>query len=290
MHDLKPEVLLRFKALELVAMWEGRLVTNRLCEWFGISRQQASADIRNYQHSFNPDSLVYSPGIKGYEPAHGFQPALSCGHINEYLLLVAAHGSEPMAYVLEAHPNIAAVQLPDHAVQPEVVRSLIRACDKPVTLSIEYASMSSPEPHGREIVPHTLVYSGFRWHVRAWCHKRQAFRDFVVSRISSVPQPTKSPVITIEQDEEWNTHVHFRLVANPRLSRAQKELIARDYAMQQGALTISCRQALVHYSLQRYPVAMNEAQFGQPLVYPLCVHPDDLPTVVPALFGDGASR
>ncbi len=45
----KHEVLLRMRAIELLAYWEGRLVTNRLMSWFGLSRQQASADIKRYK-------------------------------------------------------------------------------------------------------------------------------------------------------------------------------------------------------------------------------------------------
>ncbi|RLA53243.1 MAG: WYL domain-containing protein, partial [Gammaproteobacteria bacterium] len=41
MGAAKHEVLLRLRAIELLAYWEGRLVTNRLVAWFGISRQQA---------------------------------------------------------------------------------------------------------------------------------------------------------------------------------------------------------------------------------------------------------
>ena len=290
MNDIKPEVMSRFKALELVAQWEGRLVTNRLCDWYGISRQQASTDIKNYQRIFNPGSLLYNVSLKGYEPASHFRPSLSSGHISEYLQLLSVHARESTTHVLEAHPNIIAIQLPDSSVQSEVVRTLIRACDKPTTLSIEYASLSSPEPHEHQIVPHTLVYSGFQWILRAWSHKRQAFRDFVVSRISNITKPIADAAITIEQDSEWNTFTKFRLIANPRLTDAQKKLITKDYSMQQEALTISCRQALVNYSLQRYPVAINENQLAQPLVYPLCVHPDDWSFVAPMLFESGENH
>ncbi len=41
MATLKPDVTQRLKALELIALWQGRLVTNRLSDWYGISRQQA---------------------------------------------------------------------------------------------------------------------------------------------------------------------------------------------------------------------------------------------------------
>lgn len=284
MATLKPDVTQRLKALELIALWEGRLVTNRLSDWYGISRQQASADIKCYLGQVNPGALLYNATLRGYEPAPGFCPALSSGHINDYLLLLSSHGSEPMAQTMEAHPNIAAVQLPDRAVQPEIVRELLLACRNPVSLRIGYSSMSRPQPHQREIVPHTLVYTGFRWHIRAWCHDRGEFRDFVLSRIHGVPESTNTPIVETTEDLAWHALINFRLIANPHLDPAQQSLIARDYAMDKGALTIECRQALAHYSLQRYPAAVTPDQKNSPLAYPLIVHPNDMPQLQPVLF------
>ena len=59
----KHEVLLRLRVIELLAYWEGRLVTNRLVDWFGVSRQQASSDIKRYMANHNPDSLVHDPAV-----------------------------------------------------------------------------------------------------------------------------------------------------------------------------------------------------------------------------------
>ena len=284
MATLKPDVTQRLKALELIALWEGRLVTNRLCDWYGISRQQASADIKLYLSQFNPDALRYNATLRGYEPAPDFRPALSSGHINDYLLLLSSKGSEPMAQVMETHPDLAVIQLPDRAVQPDIVRELLLACRNPISLRIGYTSMQQPQPHQREIVPHTLIYTGFRWHVRAWCHSRQAFRDFVLSRMHGIPQATDTPTVDPRQDYAWHTMVNFRLIANPALDPAQRTLIARDYAMHQGVLNIRCRQALTHYTLQRYPAAISPEQSKQPLVYPLVVHPDDMPLLSASLF------
>lgn len=61
----KHEVLLRMRAIELLAYWEGRLVTNRLMSWFGLSRQQASADIKRYNTLYNPDALMICAELAG---------------------------------------------------------------------------------------------------------------------------------------------------------------------------------------------------------------------------------
>ena len=39
------ELLLRYRFIETLALWEGRLTTRHLCDTFGIGRQQASKDI-----------------------------------------------------------------------------------------------------------------------------------------------------------------------------------------------------------------------------------------------------
>ena len=39
------DLLLRYRLIEVMALWEGRLTTNHLMRAFGIGRQQASKDI-----------------------------------------------------------------------------------------------------------------------------------------------------------------------------------------------------------------------------------------------------
>lgn len=34
------ELLIRYRLIEIVALWEGRLTTNHFCNGFGIARQQ----------------------------------------------------------------------------------------------------------------------------------------------------------------------------------------------------------------------------------------------------------
>ena len=81
----KHEVLLRMRAIELFAYWEGRLVTNRLMSWFGLSRQQASADIKRYNTLYNPDALIHDPPsrVMCLKPASSLYSTTA--HINEYL-------------------------------------------------------------------------------------------------------------------------------------------------------------------------------------------------------------
>lgn len=287
MLNLKHEVLLRLRAIELIAFWEGRLITTQLVDWFGITRQQASADINRYITELNEGALTHNPAVKGYVPAAGFQPVLTTGHVNEYLEMLVSQGWQPMAQVLESHPGVATVQLPDRAIRPEVVREVVRACRGGTSLRILYASMSNPAPHERVISPHTLVYTGFRWHVRAWCHKRGDFRDFLLSRIDRTPRPCDDPAPKLESDCLWQEKISLTLIPNVLLSDSQKTLVERDFAMPEGRLQLTVRKALAHYTLQRFQAAITEDDATRVRTHPLQLLPTDRRKLEPLLFGGG---
>lgn len=265
----KHEVLLRMRAIELLAYWEGRLVTNRLVSWFGVSRQQASADIKRYLERHNPGGLVHSPSVKAYVPTAGFQPVLSTGHINEYMDLISGLAFESMAVMLETGANFTSLQMPDRSVRPEVAREVINACRNGTSIKVLYASMSNPALHERVISPHTLVSTGFRWHVRAYCHTRAQYRDFILSRIDRTPQAADAKAPDLAEDKDWNETVVLSLTPNTLLTEGQKTLIEKDYGMPEGRLQLTVRKALVHYSLQRYQAAMTADEAKNVKQYPI---------------------
>ena len=60
-------------------------------------------------------------------------------------------------------------------------------------------SFTTPDAETRLIAPHTLIYTGMRWHVRAYCEKNRDYRDFVLSRFRDMPE--------LMDDETENTSV-----------------------------------------------------------------------------------
>ena len=294
MRSEKHEVLLRLKAIELLAYWEGRLVTNKLVAWFGISRQQASADIKRYLEKHNPNALVHDPSVKAYVPVTGFQPVLTSGHINEYMDLIAGLSFDPMAITLETDINVASLQMPDRSVRPEVAREVVKACRNGSSIKVLYASMNNPTLHERIISPHTLVSTGFRWHVRAYCHTRKGYCDFILSRIDRTPTMVDIPAPTIEEDRDWNEMITLNIIPNTQLSDAQKSLIEKDYGMPDGRLQLTIRKALAHYSLQRYQAAITASEAQNTSQYPIQLQAADRSKLNPYLFGEveraGGSR
>lgn len=285
MSTEKHEVLLRLRAIELLAYWEGRLVTNRLVKWFGISRQQASSDIKRYLSLHNPDSLVHEPSVKAYVPTPGFQPVLTKGHVNEYMELISGLVSDSLAIALETEANLTAVQLPDRAVRPEVVREVIQACRSGSSIRILYASMTNPTLHERVISPHTLVYTGFRWHVRAYCHDKEEFRDFILSRIERTPKPVVADAPNSEMDRRWHELITITLIPNLKLSSGQQALVEKDYGMPDGRLQLQVRAALAHYTLQRFQAAITQKEADDEYKFPVQLSDMDCERLRPYLFG-----
>lgn len=287
MVEKKSEVLGRLKAIELLAYWEGRLVTNRLIQWYGISRQQASLDIKTYNTIYNHNALVHAPSVKSYIPQSSFQPVLTQGGFNEYLDLISGFDKDPFAYILEPETYVSAVQFPERAVKPEIIRVLMQAIKHRQCLKVIYASMQNPVWHERLITPHSLIYSGFRWHVRAYCHQHADYRDFILSRIHRIPTVLEEDLTnTVERDVLWQEEIQFSFIANPRLNSVQKLLIESDFNMPDGELPITVKKALLPYILQRFQVALDEADEIDALCYPIVVKAMDRKKLKPYLFID----
>jgi len=145
----------------------------------------------------------------------------------------------------------------------------VQAARGQLRVDVDYVSLSSEEQSGRNIVPHTLVYDGIRWHVRAYCEKKGVYLDFVMSRFRGEPELLDTSPHGRDQDLEWNTQVTAVVIPNPTLSAGQQAIIASDYAMQDGKLQLNQRIPLMHYALERMQVSYNGDHEQYPLLYPL---------------------
>lgn len=265
------DLLLRYRFIETIAQWEGRLTTRHLCDTFGIGRQQASKDINNYIREIAPDNLEYDKYLKGYKPTPRFQPQLTKGLADEYLHLMARNNE--LSSVFEslslASANVELLSVPVRDVKPEVLRPIVQAARQQKRLEVDYVSIGKPDREGRIIVPHTLVLTGLRWHVRAWCEKNQEYRDFVLSRFRGAPEILNDSPQGISQDDDWNTAVVIRIVPDPRLRQEQQHVVEQDYGMEQGVLEIPTRGKLVPYALKQLhidPATVSDDPTAQQIV------------------------
>jgi predicted DNA-binding transcriptional regulator YafY len=82
-------------------------------------------------------------------------------------------------------------------VEPAVFQAVLRALARGQQLDIAYAPSYAQAAAQRKVDPlHLLVYMG-NWHLVAWCHERQAVRDFLLARMKTaevLPAPVANPV------------------------------------------------------------------------------------------------
>ncbi|MFH4745272.1 WYL domain-containing protein [Vibrio harveyi] len=258
---IKWDQLLRFKLIEVVALWEGRVTTNHLCNSFNIKRQQASRDIKAFQEQFELPPLIHDRSIKGYRPSEDFVPRFTKGTPNEYLSLLHKYGNEHVdGFDIQnlGHADSIVLSVPDRHVAPIIVRGLLQAAREKRRVDIEYVSMDSPEGRGRNIVPHTIVFDGFRWHVRAYCEDRQMFLDFVLSRFRGEPELLDKSNIGMDADEDWMIEETIQIIPNLHLTPEQQAIVKADYGMDESSFAISCRRALIKYLVKRLDICVDQ--------------------------------
>ena len=256
------DLALRYRLIETVAWWEGRLTTVHLIQSFGISRQQASKDINTYITEHAPKNLTYDKQLKGYVPSKQFKPLFIDDSASAYLhLLNQTHSrAQHVEGLALAYAHTMVLEVPDRTIRPEILRPLLKACREHLRLEVEYVSLANPEPETRLIAPHTLVYTGMRWHVRAYCEKNREYRDFVLSRLRGEPDVLGVTENVIDGDEDWSTEVEVIIEPDSRLKLAQKAIIEVDFGMQDSQLVIPTRRALVKYVLQRFHIDPNKME------------------------------
>jgi len=282
----------QFHLLEVVAQWEGRVTTEHLQRAFGIGSRTTGGRIFKDYLEVAPGNLEYSASDRGYIPGSKFQPQYSQGDLGEYLSLMTRHDTlNPSFSGLKDVPApTESISLPHRAISPEVVRHVVQATQTRGRLEVVYRSHSSPAGEDRIIAPHTLVYSGLRWHVRAWCEKHRDFRDFVLTRIAPEAELMGDalPEADPGEDQAWQTWVDVVIAPNPRLSLQQQRMVALDYGMGDDQnLRVPVRCALMHYLLLSLNIFLEAERF-LPEEQPLVVANRE--EVAPFIFGSTRAR
>ncbi|CAK2075289.1 putative DNA-binding transcriptional regulator YafY [Vibrio crassostreae] len=253
------DLLFRYRMIEVIALWEGRLTTNHLIKSFGIGRQQASKDINTYLTDVAPGNLVYDKQLKGYKPSDCFAPRLTSGHADEYLHILSR--SEDMTITFKeldmGFENTTMVRPVTRNIAPEILRPLVQAIREKKRVDISYTSLKDGIEVDRLISPHTLVCTPLRWHVRAYCEYSRGYRDFVLSRIRGIPDINDKMTMGKSQDELWNNEITVELAPDSRFTTNQAAVISNDYGMNENMLQIPTNAALVRYVLDAYNIDIN---------------------------------
>lgn len=253
------DLLLRYRLIEVIALWEGRLTTKHLMQSFGIGRQQASKDINTYLSDIAPGNLIYDKHLKGYKPSKIFSPKLTSGHTDEYLHILSR--TEDITFTFNdlnlgfEHTSI--VSPVTRSISPTILRPLIQAIREKKRVDICYTPLKDGLEVERIISPHTLVCTPLRWHIRAYCEHSNGYRDFVLSRIQGIPDLNDKTGMGKEQDDLWNTDITIELMPDSRFTKQQMIVIANDFGMTNNVLSIHTNAALIRYVLDSYNIDIH---------------------------------
>ena len=244
----------RLEFIEFRLFWEGGINRADIMEQFGVSVPQASKDLSLYEQKA-PGNLAYDKRQKRYFPAPGFKPAFLRPEADRYLTHLRTVSEREVSTDetwLSDMPATDAMPIPHRRVEVDVLRGMLTAVRKHRAIEILYQSMNPtrPVPTWRWITPHAFGNDGMRWHVRAYCHLDAKFKDFLLPRCLEA-RGDAAPAAAPEDDIFWHEILEVTLAPNPVLSHNQQAVVAQDYDMTDGRVSVPVRKALLYYFQKR---------------------------------------
>ena len=245
----------RMEEIERCLYWQGSLSRKEVAWRLRLSNPQATAVLRLYQ-DLNPEKIHLNHRSKRYEvrdeiPYQFYEPTL------EDLGLYGETFDIDSTFL----------QPPSRRLPMEVIRDIARAIHGQKSLLITYHSSKDPDGRERRITPHTFVTTSRRTHVRAWCHLREGFRDFIIGRITATGK-VDEPGKVKEDDADWHENLTMSLKPNPKLTSAQQKMIQMDFEMDNGIKHLEIPKALLWYYFELYNL-WPEHPIQDPLLQPV---------------------
>ncbi len=259
------EDIKRYQVIEALLLWEGKLNARQLMDYFETSRPTAQKYISEYKQ-LNPTGFEFVSQQRAHIANVDFTPQFIDLEFSSYHALFNTQGEHAVTSLVETLPQV------HRNISPQLVRPILQAIRYQLRLDIGYISLSSPEFEDRIIQPHSLVFDGTRYHVRAFCEKNQDYRDFVLSRFSGEFAFEGEATFDEAHDTLWQTEVTLVVCPDHRLTELQKKVIAHDYQMTEQTLELKTRAALLKYLLQhlRLDIYQAAAEQQQIVIDPEC--------------------
>lgn len=257
MNDPSDKQLERLFFIEYLAIFTGKVSRRDLVVRFGISEPAATKDFSLYA-SMAPEVLQYDLRQKSY--------------VFNRLAPVFQHNVEQSLHSLSGEraigaTNLGAARLTSwvtgnirRPLSLDVASALTRGISLSLCIDAEYLSLSSGIST-RRLSPVALVNDGLRWHTRCFDHSHKEFRDFSLTRFSTVRALDKSP-ISIVQDADWHNSVTLKLVPHPRATHP--EAINVDFDLVNDVKEVHLKRCLVGYFLKHWHIDTTADASGNP--------------------------
>ncbi len=241
----------RLAFIDFSLFFKGHLCRNDLIKKFEVGLSAGTRDFNLYK-DLAPNNLYYDNKVKRYFQSEKFTPLFK--HDARRTLIKLAN---QISDGFDAIDNTEfPVEQPSYLNAPDinVIARLVQAMLNGNVVNVIYTSLSNGS-NARDIVPHSIVDNGLRWHVRAYDRKSKSFRDFVLTRISKV-SIRSNQVSALEHksaDRQWQESLELVIVPHPKNIKFSTA-IEMDYGMIDGKMCLKVRAAMAGYLLRRWNV------------------------------------
>lgn len=243
----------RLAYIEFRLWFFGEVTRKNVLERFGVATAAGTRDLMLYRE-LAPKNVEYVSKVYCYLPT--FRPLFQHQAYRVLSALTSGFGDGERDDVSAVLPHEVPVRLNQPSL--DILATVTRAIHGVYPLKLIYHSLKTG-PVAREIVPHALVDSGLRWHVRAYDRTKGEFRDLVLTRMEKVVpvkktatnaqvQPHELPVA----DMQWQYMVALEL--HPHPAHKHQASVARDFGMTKGVLRVAVRAAVVGHMLRQWQV------------------------------------
>lgn len=251
--DISHAALQRLEHIEFLLQFRGWVARQDLMDFFGVAPAAATRDFKKYSEEF-PNNAQLNKANKKWEILDTFEPKFEQSVQTIFSKLRNPKISQSLGIDQVVGPP--RLYLPDM----EILSTTTRAISNQSALKIGYAA-ASRESDFIEVVPHSLVDNGIRWHVRAYDRSKERFWDFVLGRITSaelievdIPKDQR-----ISEDHQWNRIVKLDLAPHPNPKNLpNRKGVIQEYGMTNGALSLNVRAAVAGYWLRLWNVDCSE--------------------------------
>jgi predicted DNA-binding transcriptional regulator YafY len=265
---LKFEAFLRARCIELLGLWEGRLTTNRISDWFGVSRQAVSTDIKRYNEEINPSALEHKPSVKAYVAQKNMRPTVTDGSFNEFLSMVRLF--EPSSL-----PDVADSNSLFSSIDTEKFQVVHRAIAQKKTISIRYLSSTTPGSIQASVFPTHLFVAEARPWVRLFDINLGQYRSLSFSQVQTIRTDSSSGSLEFPKDDSWFQTIQLRIQPNEKLTSNEQLIVEQTHNMPMGHALVRLPLAWVPFFLRSHQIATSAQQIQMTSVFQLQVRTED---------------
>ena len=246
----------RLAYIDFKLYFTGMVTRSEIVSHFELGLAAATRDLKFYKENA-PENMVYDNVEKKYFITTQFKPIFK-HDARRTLIKLANNISDGFDAIADTSFPIESpnpLNVPDIDIIAKLSQSIIN--NKPI--SVIYTSLSSGSG-ARELVPHSIVDNGLRWHLRAFDRKSKSFRDFVLTRITKVTVLAQKPSLEEDklEDNQWMRMVPLQIIPHPH-NVEHPTAIKLDFGMENGMLEVNVRAAMAGYLLRRWNVDCSES-------------------------------